>query len=300
MVFIIYNVRYHSTSSVCAMSGSSERILELQRVRNDTLVPVSGVSHFLRVDLKSSVDQPPFVKHRMTRSKYWSLVIFLVLAIFLWVTVGGKLAVDGAYTYSQYFTNWMWTFNTIFYTLYVLSLLECSGHMYHFIISFVCWPFVSNVAQVFILVAVLKVSGTKLYEDAAGEVGWGLTLFWDQLVHMFPLVWALIWLMFSWTDVRNVINEYRWVPGERRFLIMYIAYNFVAANLFVFMYWSVNDIYDVYGVDVNPGAAVFLIELIYIAFNFVPLVILSPISNTAKKYKAKPSSVHLVVDDSVV
>lgn len=254
--------------------------MDVVRVRDEhTKEAITGRTHRVVVHYtEKSVRVVRTVKYPLTRGKIWSLGLFMALAIFLWVTIGGKLANDGAYTYSRYFTNWMWTFNAVFYSLYVVSFLDFSLSVYDFIITYLCWPFVANVAQVFILVAVLKVSGTRLYEEAADEVGWGLTLFWDQLVHMFPLVWALIWLMFSWTDIRTALDTFKWVPGQRRYFILYLVYNYGTANLFLFCYWAVNDFHEVYGVDVNIWLVLLLISVIYLAFVPLPIVLLSPFS----------------------
>lgn len=210
-------------------------------------------------------------------AKIVAFCMSLGLALLLWIALFVRVGLDGVPTYIQYFTNWMFTFNVIFYTGDVISYLDWTGNLQHYWIAFIWWPFFANVAQVFWLVFILLIQNPDLLMQSAEEYGLGLTLGVERFIHVIPFVFCLLWGILRLRDIVHVMSRFPWVDGYKGLYFVYLVYNFFIANSFLFCYWANYDFYEIYGVSIYPAAGILLIEIIYLVHNTVAILIFSPI-----------------------
>jgi hypothetical protein len=223
-------------------------------------------------------------------TKVVAFFLSFALALLLWISLFVRAELDGVSTYMQYFTNWMFTFNVVFYTGDVVSYFDWTGSIQHFWIAFVWWPFFANVAQVFWLVIVLLVQNPDLLMESADEYGLGLTLAVERFIHVIPFVFCLLWGILRVRDITHVMARFPWADGYKWLFVLYVAYNLLLANAFLLCYWANYDFYEVYNVSLNPGFGIVLIEIIYLLHNTLGIILFSPICRRVRDMAYKDMS----------
>lgn len=210
--------------------------------------------------------------------KWIELCINVVWVGILWVVLVGKNASDGPWLYYHYFTNWMWTMNVVFYTVDLATYTDWTGTAQFFWIYVAWWPFFGNVCQVFVLVFPLLYINPAILIDTADEIGWSSALIGERLVHVIPFFRAILWLLLRQRDIVDVLGHFWWHKArDRKFFIGYLMMVLVGANGIIIIYCLNHDFRRVYGVDIQPFASVFLIELIFFLSIVLPVVVMSPL-----------------------
>jgi hypothetical protein len=218
----------------------------------------------------------------------WKWVDFVVNVLWvfvLWMIFGAKIPTDGAWLYFHYFTNWMWTINTVFYTVDLITYLDYTGTLQFYWLYVAWWPFFGNVCQVFWLVIPLLWLNPRIVVETADQIGWSATLVGERLVHVLPLVRAWFYLWCRSRDIIDVLRHYWWCNDrDRRFFAGYILIMWLSGNSLIAAYCLNYDFHRVYGLDLNIGVAFLMIQVIFALFLVLPILLMSPAGAVMRLY----------------
>lgn len=225
---------------------------------------------------------------RMYPWKWVDFVVNVVWVFLLWLVFGSKVPTDGPWLYFHYFTNWMWTSNTIYYTVDLLTYLDYTGTAQFYWLYVAWWPFFGNVCQVFWLVMPLLWMNPRIVVETAEEIGWSATLVGERLVHVLPLVRAWLYLWCRSRDIIDVLRHYWWErPRDRRFFAGYVLFMWLAGNLLIAAYCLSYDFHRVYGLDLNIWVAFLMIQVNFALFLVGPIILMSPAGAVMRLYGFK-------------
>ena len=201
-------------------------------------------------------------------------MIELFWLVILWAGVVVTLYLDGFDQYSHYFTNWMWTINAAFFTLDVLSFLDATGKVQFVWVASAFWPVYANVSQVFWLVFIMICDNDDVIGIPINDYGVCPVLLADRIKHILPFVVNNFYIILRHRDITKVLQTvgfYGW-----KFLVVYIILQVIFAHFVLFGYWSNFDFYSVYGLSINVWIGLAIVEVIYLLFLVVPIILLSP------------------------
>lgn len=222
---------------------------------------------------------------RMYPWKWVDFVVSVVWVFLLWLVFGSKVPTDGPWLYFHYFTNWMWTSNTIYYTVDLVTYLDYSGTLQFYWLYVAWWPFFGNVCQVFWLVIPLLWMNPRIVVETAEEIGWSATLVGERLVHVLPLVRAWFYLWCHSRDIIDVLRHYWWERSrDRWFFALYVLLMWLGGNLLIAAYCLSYDFHRVYGLDLNIGVAFLMIQVNFALFLVAPILLMSPAGAVMRLY----------------
>lgn len=220
----------------------------------------------------------------------------LVWTIVLWVGVFGKIAFEDLGVYVSYFTNWSWTYQAIFYLLYLLSYLESprTRTLEFWLLYAFWWNVFCQAMNVFFLVIwVIQDSAdivTKEMKLGGGEYDDGTVLNVEKLYHTFPALMAAFNIFGLWSDVTDMTiyafadivffgYEDRCKHDQFRYRVRaepawtYIGFSTILGAVPLLVYYNVFDIQEVYDLEDFPIAAgVFATLAIAFVAVFLPLL----------------------------
>lgn len=203
--------------------------------------------------------------------------------IICFVGTAAKVAFnDGSFT--QFFTNWMWVFNFVFYTFDVISYFDPTGYINFYLIYGVWPPFFGNVAQVFFIVMMILYEHPQLITDEADEFGWGIVILVERIVHVMPFVVQLFWIAMRAPDIILVLKSFQWRRGFRAIFLIYLFMIYVFAHIPFITYIGVYDFHKVYHVWIPEWIGLILAEIIFIMTVLLPVAALSPAMEDCRGY----------------
>lgn len=217
-------------------------------------------------------------------AKWCALGLEVLWVLILWGVWVAKMVGDGPGPYSHYFTNWMWTINTIYFTVDLLGYADWTGTVHFYWLYTAWWPFFGNVSAVFWLVIILLGLDPKIVIEAAEQYGWGATLVGERLVHVIPYFVAIVYGFLRYEDITDVLARF-WLRTvrDRCIFAAYVLLMVLLSNMIILGYCANFDFQRVYGVHIPFWQAVILIEIIYVAFVVVPILLLSPFGARFRK-----------------
>ena len=222
---------------------------------------------------------------RMYPWKWVDFIVNVVWVFVLWLIFWSKVPTDGPWLYFHYFTNWMWTSNTIYYTVDLITYLDYSGTLQFYWLYVAWWPFFGNVCQVFWLVIPLLWMNPRIVVETADEIGWSATLVGERLVHVLPLVRAWFYLWCRSRDIIDVLRHYWWERlRDRWFFALYVVLMWLGGNLIIAAYCLSYDFHRVYGLDLNLGVAFLMIQVNFALFLVAPILLMSPAGAVMRLY----------------
>ncbi|MBS1586657.1 MAG: hypothetical protein JSS82_14070 [Bacteroidetes bacterium] len=218
------------------------------------------------------------------KSVGFALVVSGFWAATMFVGMFYGMIVDGWETYMSYFTNWMWSFGAVFYTIYVLGFLNPSGYIHHLLILGVFWPYFANVMAVLFLAPIMLLEDSSMITDAAKDYSMGVVHLVEWGKHSLPAVVLFIWIVCVKENITSEMNKLRYDTDEDMDLFwFYVLLNFIACNALAVGYSINNDFHHVYHMKLNTWVAIIVVEFIYVAFLVVPIILSSPISDPYSK-----------------
>lgn len=222
---------------------------------------------------------------RMYPWKWVEFIVNVVWVFMLWFIFSVKVPTDGPWLYFHYFTNWMWTTNVLYYTVDLLTYLDYSGTLQFYWLYVAWWPFFGNVCQVFWLVIPLLWLNPRIVVETADQIGWSATLVGERIVHVLPLVRAWFYLWCRSRDIIDILRHYWWEnPRDRSFFAFYMVYMWLGGNLLIAAYCLNYDFHRVYGLDLNYGVAFVMIQVIFVLFLILPILLMSPAGAVMRLY----------------
>ncbi len=205
-----------------------------------------------------------------------ALLVFL-WGLTLWVGAIVNIQYEGFGVYHQYFTNWMWTVNLLFYTASLIGLLEWTGTIQYYVVLFVWWPVFANISQVFWLVIVILYYNPDMITDAGDEYGYGVVLLVDKIKHVIPFLVALAWLHLQWPDIVFLLSEIYNDKHGVRSIVLYIIANLFLGHAIIIGYCLNFDFRVVYNVDINIPIGILLVEFVFLTHLILPILFYSPV-----------------------
>lgn len=232
------------------------------------------------------------------------LVIFVlnfIFVTFVWIGVLYKAIYDSAIDYVQHFTNWMWTFAAIFYTLSNISMLMANRFFESILLFGMWWIYFSNVMVVVWLVVVMKWDNPRVLTDEfevnGGEYHAGEVFTGDFVFHVLPVIYALLHLLFRIPDFIDVFDLY-FVPRDpvsmraprvrywkmvTRVVSYLIVLTCIASPLVILTYYNAFDMNHVYEVDTPIYLGILIIAFSIVTAIVAPVVLLSPLGVMSRK-----------------
>ncbi len=222
--------------------------------------------------------------------------LWLIVAIFIWdiLLISTELAKVfgwGLREYDQYFTNWSWTLQSIFYTVDLLCYLDGTRYAHFLLLLVGWWTTYMTVVAVFILVHVVIVVDATLFEIMDKQFGLSNTIIGHIYIHILPLVMLLIWLAVRSPEITESMAM---VKRQGR-LALYIGLNFFYPLVFVAVYMIINNYKKVYHVKLQPGVAVPLLLILYIVLYAISIWIFLPRPNSLSQSISVVKLKHMVL-----
>jgi hypothetical protein len=220
-----------------------------------------------------------------------ALILSALWATVIWLGVVYGLASDGWNVYSRYFTNWMWTSGAVFYTIYVVGFLDASGLVHDRLIYIAFWPYFANVMAVLFLARVMLLEDSSMLTEAAEEYSLNVVQMVDWVKHSLPAVVIFIWIVCLRSNIETVMARLRYdTPQDREFFWLYTLVNFIICNALPVGYSVNNNFHHVYHMKLNTGVAIVIIEVIYVLFLVLPILLTSPVSDPYSHHPLVPVS----------
>lgn len=223
----------------------------------------------------------PLVMHKgvgfaMAISWFW--------ATLLWIGVIYGLASDGWWVYVRYFTNWMWTFGAVFYTLYILAFLDKSGHAHNRLIHTAFWPYLGNVVAVLLLARLMLLEDSSMLTEAAEQYSWNVVQLVEWGKHSLPAVVIFVLIICISANILSSMRQLQYkTRADRESFWLYVVVQFICTNALPLGYSMNNDFHRVYHMRINTVVAILILETIYMAAVVVPIILTSPITDMISK-----------------
>jgi hypothetical protein len=228
--------------------------------------------------------------------------IFIFIAVFVWAVVLwggiiGSIFFQSMHSYISYFTNWSWTYQGIFWILYLFSFLEHPKSRmleYELLYTF-WWNMLAQTVIVFVLVIAIFQDDASIIIDetktGGGKYSDGTVLNVNMIKHYFPVIFNCILLFAIWNDIADMLiytfadivyygsgadlcdccTRFRYHARKIPAWI-YIGFQTFVSVVPILVYYNVFDITVIYNLDDFPIWAGILI-IIFFAFAavFLPL-----------------------------
>jgi len=225
-------------------------------------------------------------------SRRWSLAMLeaaaqLFLFAMLFFAMVGKIFEFGMRAHIQHFTNWSWTFQTLFYFLtlgapfiQVGLVREDSplGRFTQFILAVFFFPLSGIVFVVVVVVSVLLGTNSPFLTDIFSRMPPTIVMLGNDVFHFWPVVFILVYYIAYRRIIHFSLNRAMTYTGVLtsavRTTVFIIWEAFFASGLAIFIYSIIFDPHEVYKTDVwtVSGCVVALVTLTI--FNLLPLMII--------------------------
>jgi hypothetical protein len=232
------------------------------------------------------------------------MVIFtmnILFSIVLWGGVIYKAVNDSTLDYLQHFTNWMWTFAAVYYTLDAIAIIM-STRFFEFVLLYTLWwIYFANVWVVFWLVFIMLYDNpgilTDEFEDNGGDYYAGTVLVANQVFHYIPPVYAAFYLglrvpdfidiyyitMVPTDSVSKWSDKVRAIHLSGSFAIYILVVLFAACGP-IMIYYNAFDINEVYEVDTNVWVGMLVIFSTIVVSTVGPISLLSPLGVRSQEH----------------
>lgn len=211
-----------------------------------------------------------------------TLAFFLVMGwtFVLWAAALVKIA-DSSFTeYIQFFTNWSWTIQLLFFTADLLCYMDTSGRCHRILTGHPFWLVYSITWTVFWLVFLLLANNPDIFNDVAeeGDLSMSTVLLGDRLVHVLP---PIAMSAFMWHRWHGITHHVWWIRHTEVYSVVTVVLQvlldvYLAPLLFSALYAAGYDPRAVY--DVDPwvlAAGIGLTPLVLSLFSGVPYAVAS-------------------------
>jgi hypothetical protein len=230
--------------------------------------------------------------HPRDGGRRWALalllgIVQLVVALILLLAALGKVVEFGLHGHVTHFTNWSWTFQTLFYfgtlaaPLLVAGLADphsSIGTLTQLLIVLFFFPLHGIVWVVVIVVQVLLGTDADFLADLLTELPPTLVMLGNDVFHFWPVIFVLLFALgygkliaFAFNDTLNRYGVLR-SPVRTTIFVLYQAY--AGTGIAVAMYSVVFNPQQVYRTDIHVLIGVGVAALVLTVFNLLPLLLL--------------------------
>lgn len=227
---------------------------------------------------------------QMYPGKALALGIFAMWAMVMLFGSIYRIGTDDG-TYTQFYTNWCFMMGCITYLFFLFANLDSSGWLLHYFLYGWWWVYFANAGLVFWLVNFILYETPQLVTDEGEKYGYGKVLVVERTIHVFPYVFAIIFVALLKPDFESILSSFPWKKGLRWRFILYLAAIYIMAHFPFLAYISHYDFQKVYSVDYPLWFGVIAIELFGMIHVFVPILFLSPILGVFRRniYRKRPT-----------
>ena len=227
--------------------------------------------------------------HLTTRRLIYLGILSIWVGI-LWIMLIGKVTTGTWDDYLRHFTNWMWTYNTIYYTLDLVTLGMLRNRAWeHNVLLVVWWNLFGNVWLVFFLVFILLYDNPYIVLDVMEEYGGdmyaGSVLVFERVFHVLPAVFALFALFMRMPDLILAMRyefEHNWRRGRPIYLYAYIGVTFLLSFTPFLIYYICLDPNEVYGVNTPVWLGMVVLLSTMGSCVLLPVIFLSPMGKSSR------------------
>jgi hypothetical protein len=156
------------------------------------------------------------------------------------------------------------TIQAVWYTADLLCFLDPTRRAHYLLFLVWWWPTLMTVVSVFILVQLVIVNNSLLFDEAAKQYGIGDMILGHELVHIVPVFVIMLFGMTRGNEIKASISMLKDSKGHYGIrLPLYTAINYFYPILIVFAYVVVNNYLKVYHVNINPALALGAVFILY-------------------------------------
>lgn len=192
-------------------------------------------------------------------------IISLIWAVITWFLLLWKTNSDGSPNVAQFFTNWIWTVNLIFYTLDIISYLDSDGSIFFNIISMI-FPILHGTNWVVFLVVflILDENPNLILQEGANHP-LGLVFIGDRFYHVLPLVVMLLYMVFRRYMIGQVVHF--WLAQlPKSYNIFWMVWVLLSPFLLILVYFGLYNAIQIYSLTVSIWLlALFIIIVVLVA-----------------------------------
>jgi len=230
------------------------------------------------------------------------LLVIMALEIIwvttLWLGVFAKLMSESVKEYISHYTNWIWTFNAVYYTIDLIMITRRTrvGEKHWLLFAF--WPFAMNVWLMALLVFSMLMSNpetiTENFKENGGDFTPGQVFYADRLFHVVPTWFELVYFLLRIIDFRvlfkkafgkHIKNIWK---GSRNLadytIFLYIAFESFIGTMFFFVYYNSFDFKLVYGVNTQVWLGIIVLLVVMVSTIWIPIILLSPLVTIQLNY----------------
>lgn len=193
--------------------------------------------------------------------KYKVFFLLLIwLGVLLYVAID-KIITSGLEDYFNYFTNWSWSIQIIFYYLLGVAVL-LEGALFKFCCEYLLLPVTGITLLIYVVVMVLVLINPNFILEHIGEYSAGMVFFGNALFHYVPPFILVLFIFICSKKIKSALRENEKPRDYRDYL-----YQVYSPLIVVSFYRICNDYREVYRIKLN--------DIIMIVLVLLPLVILS-------------------------
>lgn len=232
--------------------------------------------------------------------KVVGLFVVIPWLILLYLMEAYKVYVDGASVHYSYFTNWMLTVDIVYYTGYLIALLDYTGTLMYVWLSCVFWVFFANNIQVSLLVRIVLWSNARLMVDAQHDFGPEMALAGDWFMHVLTTGIAVAHAICIHQDLIDTLARFvLFTWRDWLFFVLYVVGEYFCAASIILGYCANFDFHHVYHVHVPFWEGLLVVAVIYFLVQTVPILFMSPLSARWRAHAYRPSTRNALVLEAI-
>lgn len=241
-------------------------------------------------------------KLQFTTVRIIAFILAFTWMIILWIGVLYKCLWESVTDFISYFTNITFTYQAVYYLLYVLSFFgdPRKRTLEFFLLFGFLWNVFAQIWIVFVLVFGIFLDNAALLIDetktGGGDYDDGVVLVADRLYHVVPLMVVILLVGLTWSDISDILilmfadvfclpkhyNGQKLCVHDRcAFRVdkknawKYIIFNYIMAFIPLLLYANIVDLRKIYQLeDFKTYQAVFAVVIINVIAVIIPLVIM--------------------------
>lgn len=213
--------------------------------------------------------------------------VHLTVALVFAYTAIGKIIRSGFDSYIGHFTNWSWTFQTLFYfsTLAVPFLLtgfatasSFLGKVTQTIIVLFLFPLNGILWVVVVVINVILATGGTLFVGLVRSLSVSIVIIGNDVFHFWPLVILLVYILayskFIFYSLNGALVRSAVADSPRRLTLFVLYQSYGGPLLALLFYVTIYNPQQVYQTDVNAAIGVAIVLATLTFLNLVPILII--------------------------
>lgn len=201
--------------------------------------------------------------------KQYIKILFLMVIIIMWYIIlltvtYDKIMRSGLFSYFQYFTNWSWSIQTIFY-FFLMSGILFNNELFEFMIISCLLPVWGVIWTIYVIVLVLILEDASFILNNIGIYKAGIVFFGNALFHYIPPIILAIVIFILKKNIRQIFQRYK--PKNSIYLVFYTIIQIYSPILIMGLYSLIFDYTLVYNSNLKIWKGIIISILTQTVFN---------------------------------